>query len=141
MSPATQQLPIATALGHWLGELDSSSLPPEVIRACADTVIDTLALSIAAKDTDYARALRESWTAQGSCTVLGSDISHWDVRDMTEPIAEAHELVEHGRLGEADFRDFAFANAVRLHAGLNPDFFADTVVAEAAADVLATEAA
>jgi 2-methylcitrate dehydratase PrpD len=75
MSPATQEIPIATALGHWLGELDSASLPPEVIRACADTVIDTLALSIAAKDTDYARALRESWTAQGSCTVLGSDIS------------------------------------------------------------------
>ena len=29
--------------------------------------------------------------------VLGSDISHWDVRDMTEPVAEAYELVEHGR--------------------------------------------
>jgi predicted TIM-barrel fold metal-dependent hydrolase len=71
--------------------------------------------------------------------MLGSDISHWDVRDMTEPIAEAHELVENGRLREDDFRDFAFANAVRLHGGMNPAFFEGTVVEQAAREVLSKE--
>ena len=28
--------------------------------------------------------------------MMGSDISHWDVPDMTEPVAEAYELVERG---------------------------------------------
>ncbi len=73
MSPAKQQIPIANELGTWLSTLESRRLPADVVRACADTVIDTLALSIAARNTDYALALRESWTAQGSCTVLGSE--------------------------------------------------------------------
>ena len=73
--------------------------------------------------------------------MLGSDISHWDVSDMTEPIAESHEAVENGRMTEDDYRDFAFTNAVRLHAGMNPDFFADTIVAKAAAEALAKERA
>src|SRR5689334_3665368 len=71
--------------------------------------------------------------------VLGSDISHWDVRDMTEPIAEAFELVEHGVITERDFRDLTFVNPVRLHAGPNPRFFEGTVV-EAAATQALTEA-
>ncbi len=75
MSSATRQMPIAKELGTWISKLDPASLPAEVVRACADTVIDTLALSIAARDTDYARALRASWTAQGPCSVLGSDAS------------------------------------------------------------------
>ncbi|NIW24884.1 MAG: MmgE/PrpD family protein, partial [Gammaproteobacteria bacterium] len=75
MSSEAQQVPIGKRLGTWLSELEPASLPPEVVRACADTVIDTLALSIAARDTDYAHALRASWTTQGPCTVLGADTS------------------------------------------------------------------
>jgi predicted TIM-barrel fold metal-dependent hydrolase len=71
--------------------------------------------------------------------VLGSDISHWDVRDMTEPVAEAFELVEHGVITERDFRDLTFVNPVRLHAGPNPKFFEGTVCAAAAAEALAEE--
>ena len=71
--------------------------------------------------------------------MLGSDISHWDVTDMTEPIAEAHGLVERGAMRESDFRDFAFANAVRLHGGMNPAFFEGTVVEQAARELLAKE--
>ena len=73
MSSTTPHEPIATELGAWLEELESTSLPRDVARACADTVIDTLGLSIAARDTDYVSALRESWTALGPCTVFGSD--------------------------------------------------------------------
>lgn len=60
--------------------------------------------------------------------MFGSDISHWDVRDMTEPVEEAYEHVEHGRITERDFRDFVFTNAVDFHAGVNPSFFTGTWV-------------
>jgi predicted TIM-barrel fold metal-dependent hydrolase len=69
--------------------------------------------------------------------VLGSDISHWDVRDMTEPVAEAFELVEHGIITEHDFRDLTFVNPVRLHGEPSPSFFDGTVCESAAAAVLA----
>ncbi len=60
--------------------------------------------------------------------VFSSDIGHWDVTDMEEVLEEAHELVEHGLLDEAQFRDFVFAYPALLHAGMNPDFFKGTVV-------------
>jgi predicted TIM-barrel fold metal-dependent hydrolase len=68
--------------------------------------------------------------------VFGSDISHWDVPDMTEPLAEAWEGVEDGRFDEDDFRALVFGNPVRLHAGANPAFFAGTAVEAAATDEL-----
>jgi predicted TIM-barrel fold metal-dependent hydrolase len=68
--------------------------------------------------------------------VLGSDISHWDVPDMTEPIAEAFELVERGLLTESQFRELTFLNPVRLHGAANAAFFAGTVCETAAADAL-----
>jgi len=69
--------------------------------------------------------------------MLGSDISHWDVTDMTHPVAEAWELVERGTLAESEFKDFAFMNAARLHAGPNPAFFQGTRVESAVAEALA----
>jgi predicted TIM-barrel fold metal-dependent hydrolase len=69
--------------------------------------------------------------------IFSSDIGHFDVPDMTEVVPEAYELVEHGLLDEADFRDFTFANAVRFWGEVNPDFFKGTVVEKQAAEVLA----
>jgi predicted TIM-barrel fold metal-dependent hydrolase len=63
--------------------------------------------------------------------MFGSDISHWDVPDMSEVLDEAWELVDHGLFSAADFRDFVFCNPVRFLAGANPDYFRDTVVAGA----------
>jgi predicted TIM-barrel fold metal-dependent hydrolase len=73
--------------------------------------------------------------------VLGSDISHWDVPDMTEPIAEAFELVERGLLTDSQFRELTFLNPVRLHGAANAAFFAGTVCETAAADALRAEPA
>jgi len=73
--------------------------------------------------------------------IFGSDIGHFDVPDMRDVVAEAYELREHGLLDDADFRDFTFANAVRLHAGMNPRFFEGTTVEAEAAAVLAQDAA
>jgi len=60
--------------------------------------------------------------------VLSSDISHFDVPDMTEVLEEAWELVEDKGMSEEDFYAFTFGNAVKLWASLNPDFFTGTAV-------------
>ena len=60
--------------------------------------------------------------------ILGSDIGHWDVSDMTEVLTEAYELVEHELITESEFRDFTFANPVNLYSRGNPDFFKGTRV-------------
>ena len=64
---------------------------------------------------------------------FSSDIGHWDVNEMSDVLAEAHEAVEHGLMTEADFRGLTFANPVSLFASLNPDFFKGTVVEGAVA--------
>jgi hypothetical protein len=68
--------------------------------------------------------------------VFSSDFGHWDVPDMTEVLADAHELVEAGVVSEQDFRAFVFRNPVRLFAGMNPEFFTGTAVETAVAELL-----
>jgi predicted TIM-barrel fold metal-dependent hydrolase len=66
--------------------------------------------------------------------VFGSDIGHWDVMDATSILAEAWGLVDAELITADDFRAFTFTNPVTLHMGMNPDYFAGTVIeAEAAA--------
>jgi len=60
--------------------------------------------------------------------MFGSDISHWDVPDMAQSMAEAYEQVEDGRMSAVDFRDFTFTNVVRLYTDANPGFFEGTSV-------------
>ncbi len=61
-------------------------------------------------------------------TLFGSDIGQWDVPDLREVLPEAHELLEDGRISEADFRDFVFANPARFWTATNPNFFRGTAV-------------
>ena len=72
--------------------------------------------------------------------LFGSDIGHFDVPDMLEVLPEAYELVEDGLMTSEHFRDFTFANAVRLWGTGNPRFFAGTTVEKSAAAVLAETA-
>ena len=71
--------------------------------------------------------------------MFGSDIGHWDVTDMRGVLAEAHELVDEGRVSPEAFRDFTFTNAVKLHGGNKPDFFRGTSVEVAATAALVRE--
>ena len=73
--------------------------------------------------------------------IFSSDIGHFDVPDMAAVVPEAYELVEHGLLGDDDFRGFMFGNAVRFWGEVNPDFFKGTTVEKAAAEELARPAA
>ncbi len=68
--------------------------------------------------------------------LFGSDIGHFDVPDMGEVLPEAHELVENGLITPNDFRDFVFANAVRLWTAGNPGFFKGTRVEKPAAEAM-----
>jgi hypothetical protein len=63
--------------------------------------------------------------------ILASDISHFDVPDMTAILEEAWEMVDEKGLSRADFRRFTFSNAVDLWTGNNPDFFKGTAVEKA----------
>jgi len=69
--------------------------------------------------------------------MFGSDIGHWDVGDMRAVVAEAHEMVDEGRVTAEGFRAFAFDNAVELHGRHRPEFFKGTSVEREAAAVLA----
>lgn len=67
-------------------------------------------------------------------TLFGSDIGHFDVRDMASVLPEAYELVEDGLIDKKNFREFVFENAVRFLSQNNKDFFAGTVVENDVAD-------
>jgi hypothetical protein len=56
---------------------------------------------------------------------------------MRDAAVEAYEGVEHGLMTEEDFRDFVFVNPVKLHCGMNPDFFKGTVLEREAEKALA----
>jgi predicted TIM-barrel fold metal-dependent hydrolase len=73
--------------------------------------------------------------------LLGSDIGHFDVHDMTEVLGEACEMVDKGLLSEENLRDFLFSNPVKFWAGGNPGFFEHTVVADAVRQELSRLAA
>ena len=60
--------------------------------------------------------------------MFGSDLSHWDVPDMTEVLEEAWEMVDRGWITTDDFRDFMFTNPVRFFTRTNPEFFSGTIV-------------
>jgi predicted TIM-barrel fold metal-dependent hydrolase len=68
--------------------------------------------------------------------IYSSDIGHFDVIDMRDPLPEAYELVEDGFITEDNFRDFVFGNSVRLWGTQNPNFFEGTRVAKEAKAVL-----
>ena len=61
--------------------------------------------------------------------IFSSDVGHFDIPDMRMVLPEAWELVEDELITRDDFRDFTFANAVRLFGTQNPDFFEGTPVA------------
>jgi 2-methylcitrate dehydratase PrpD len=58
-------------LAAWIAGLELADIPDAPRRAIENTVIDTVALTIAALDTDYGRAVRTAFDARGDCTVWG----------------------------------------------------------------------
>ena len=108
------------------------------VSTLRDRFVPNFYFGCEADDRLVAWAFAEHINAAGARLrpIFGSDISHWDVPDMTEPVEEAYELVEEGVIGEGEFRELTFLNPARLHAGMNPDFFADTVCDNAVREAL-----
>jgi predicted TIM-barrel fold metal-dependent hydrolase len=71
----------------------------------------------------------------------GSDIGHWDVRDVREVLPEVYELVDEGVVTPADFRHLVFDAPVRLWTDNNRDFFRGTSVESAVAEFYAMRSA
>jgi hypothetical protein len=69
--------------------------------------------------------------------MMGSDIAHWDVPDMSAVLEEAWEMVDRGWLDEDAFERFTFTNPVRFYTGTNPGFFKGTTVESAVDRLLA----
>jgi hypothetical protein len=109
---------------------------PEDIR---DRFIPNFFFGCEADDSLNAWAFNRKLNPLGAnvSAILSSDMGHWDVEELTEPLAEAFELVEHGHMTPGDFRSFAFTNSVHLHGGMDPHFFDGTPVESEARSALA----
>ena len=68
--------------------------------------------------------------------VYGSDMGHYDLTDLRNAAVEAYESVDDGLMSEEDFRDFVFVNPIKLHAGMNANFFRGTILEHEAEKVL-----
>jgi hypothetical protein len=60
--------------------------------------------------------------------IYSSDVGHWDVPDLTAPLAESWDLVKEGVISEADFKSYVFANPYKFYTQANPDFFKGTAI-------------
>jgi hypothetical protein len=69
--------------------------------------------------------------------LFSSDIGHWDVPELGDPVPESFGLVASGRLSRAGYRRFVFEEPARLHLAMNPEFFTGTAVDSAARSLLA----
>lgn len=58
--------------------------------------------------------------------IWSSDIGHWDVPDLTEPLAESWDLVEQGVISADNFKSLVFENPYRFYTEANPAFFKNT---------------
>lgn len=61
-------------------------------------------------------------------------MGHWDVPDLTLPLAESWALVEEGVISEADFHSYVFANPYKFYTEANPDFFKGTAIGSQLSD-------
>ncbi len=62
----------STRLAAWASKLTLDDIPNEVRRAVSETVLDTVALSIASAETDYGQAIRSASDTPGNCAVFGA---------------------------------------------------------------------
>jgi len=74
---------VSEIFADWLAGLDRAAIPQTAAAGVTDTIIDTVALAFAARETDYIAALRNGWQgAPGTATVFGH-------RDTCDPVTAA----------------------------------------------------
>jgi predicted TIM-barrel fold metal-dependent hydrolase len=127
----------------WERSAETSSVPPKLENMndfwrckieqgedLRNLFVDNLYFGCESEDPLNALAFNTKTNAFGARLniLLGSDIGHFDVLEMTEVIEEAWELVEHGVLTEGQLKEFTFSNPARFWTHLDRDFFKDTAV-------------
>ncbi len=60
--------------------------------------------------------------------IYSSDVGHWDVPDLTSPLAESWDLVSEGVISEADFKAYVFGNPYKFYTEANANFFQGTAI-------------
>ena len=62
---------VSERLADWIAGVELAAVPAPAIRGAADTILDTVCLTVAALDTDYGRAVRTAFADPGAATVWG----------------------------------------------------------------------
>jgi predicted TIM-barrel fold metal-dependent hydrolase len=102
----------------------------EKIEDIRDRWVDNFFFGSEAHDRTIAAAFNDKANPLGVKinTLYSSDVGHWDVIDLTTPLAESWSLVEEGILTEADFKAFVFSNPYKFYTEANPNFFKGTAI-------------
>ncbi|EAR52683.1 MmgE/PrpD family protein [Oceanicola granulosus HTCC2516] len=98
---------VSDRLAEWIAGLSPDAIPEEARIAAEDTVLDTVALTIAALEMDYGRAAREAFATPGTCTV-------WGLEEGRESAAAA---LINGTCGHGEDYDNTFEGCP-MHAGV-----------------------
>ncbi len=62
---------VSETIADWIVSFDPASVPPKALAGCADTIVDTMALTVAALETDYGQSARKAFSDAGTATVWG----------------------------------------------------------------------
>jgi 2-methylcitrate dehydratase PrpD len=62
---------VSERLADWIVGFDPARVPEAAVAGCADTILDTVGLTVAALETDYGRAVRAAFPDTGTATVWG----------------------------------------------------------------------
>ena len=98
---------VSGELADWIASLALADIPNATREAVENTVIDTVALTIAALDTDYGRAVRLAFNTRGDCTVWG----------LAESFDLASAAVINGTCGHGEDYDNTFEGCP-VHSGV-----------------------
>ncbi len=98
---------VSERLADWIVGFDTEAVPDAALSGCADTILDTVGLTVAALETDYGRAVRAAFPDPGSCTV-------WGLNEGRAPEAAA---VINGTCGHGEDYDNTFEGCP-VHTGV-----------------------
>lgn len=98
---------VSERLADWLAGFDLETAPDAARQAVADTILDTVCLTVAALETDYGRAVRAAFPDSGTATV-------WGLPEARSPEAAA---VINGTCGHGEDYDNTFEGCP-VHTGV-----------------------
>jgi hypothetical protein len=115
-----------------LTEFDFDALDVSSTQELREIFRTSFAFGCEADDPMTKLAFDPSITKTRLQAVLGSDIGHFDVTDMSQVLVEAFELVDDGLIDEAAFKEFTYTNIANIQTHLNAAMFDGTIIEQAA---------